>query len=489
MEPANLLLIMADEHSRRVLGCYGHSLVKTPNLDRLAARGTRFPDAYCNSPICVPSRASFATGRYVHQIRRWDNATPYDGSVPSWAHRVRAQQHPCTAFGKLHYRRTEDDNGFDEEVMPLHIAEGVGDLLGLIRDNPPVRSACLRLAETAGPGNSDYQDYDAGVATAAGSWLRSTAPKLRKPWVLFVSFACPHYPLVARQEFYDLYSEQQISMPELYAAAERPDHPYIRALRECMVFDRAFDERRMRRAIAAYFALVTFVDQNIGQLLRALDMSGLADTTRVIYTSDHGDNLGARGLWGKSTFYEESAGVPLIMAGPDIPRNSVCREPVSLVDLFPTILDCVGAEVGPEDRDLPGRSLFDVMRGIATSRPVFCEYHAAGAITGAFMVRHQQFKLMHYVGMPPMLFDLERDPGETTDLASHPEYRQQLHESLALLRTIVDPEHVDRLARADQQARIAEAGGRDAIIERGGFGASPVPGKAPMFARLTSEQR
>jgi len=275
----------------------------------------------------------------------------------------------------------------------------------------------------------------------------------------------------------------------MYAAVDRPDHPYIRALRECMIFDRAFDERRVKRAIAAYFALVSFVDQNVGQLLQALDMSGLADTTRVIYTSDHGDNLGARGLWGKSTFYEESAGVPLIMAGPDIPRNRICGEPVSLVDLFPTILDCVGAEAGPEDRDLPGRSLFDVMGGNATSRPVFCEYHAAGAITGAFMVRYQQFKLMHYVGMPPMLFDLERDPGETTDLASHPDYRQQLHKSLALLRTIVDPEHVNRLARADQEARIAQAGGRDAIIKRGGFGASPVPGKSPAFARLTREQR
>jgi len=489
MEPKNLLLIMADEHSRRVLGCYGHPIVSTPNLDRLAARGVRFSDAYCNSPICVPSRASFATGRYVHQIRFWDNATPYDGTVTSWAHRLRRQSHQCVSIGKLHYRRTEDDNGFADQIMPLHVAEGIGDLLGLIRDELPVRSACLRLAQTAGPGNSDYQDYDSAVTTAAQKWLRSAAARPHKPWVLFVSFACPHYPLIARQEFYDLYSEQEMPLPALYAAAERPDHPYIRALRECMVFDQAFDERKIRRAIAAYLALVSFVDYNVGRILQTLDEVGLSHETRVIYTSDHGDNLGARGLWGKSTFYEESAGVPLIIAGPGISQNVVCREPMSLIDMFPTIVDCVGADRAAEDRDLPGCSLFEVMRGTESHRPVFCEYHAAGAITGAFMVRHEQFKFMHYVGMAPMLFDLERDPNEANDLATRVEYRQQLQRSLALLLNVVDPDRINQLARADQEARITCFGGRDVILARGGFGHSPVPGKKPAFAPPTPPTR
>ena len=134
MTPSNLLLIMSDEHNRRIMGCAGHQMVRTPHMDGLAARGVRFTDAYCNSPICVPSRASFATGRHVHQIGFWDNAIPYDGSVPSWGHRLTAAGHVATSIGKLHFRSADDNNGFTEEIMPLHVVDGVGDLLGLIRD-------------------------------------------------------------------------------------------------------------------------------------------------------------------------------------------------------------------------------------------------------------------------------------------------------------------------------------------------------------------
>jgi choline-sulfatase len=190
MRPRNLLFIMSDEHSRRVLGCYGHDMIRTPNMDRLAARGVRFTDAYCNSPICVPSRASFATGRYVHQIRFWDNAIPYDGSVPSWGHRLIAAGHRSVSIGKLHYRSTEDNNGFSEEIMPLHVVDGVGDPLGMIRDDLPVRAAALKLAEQAGPGDSDYQGYDERITDAAEHWLRQQASHPDdKPWVLFVSWS------------------------------------------------------------------------------------------------------------------------------------------------------------------------------------------------------------------------------------------------------------------------------------------------------------
>ena len=129
-KPRNLLFIMSDEHSKRVLGCNGNPVIRTPNLDRLAARGVRFTDAYCNSPICVPSRASFQTGRYVHDIRFWDNAIAYDGSVPSWAHRLKAAGHRVDAIGKLHFRSPDNDNGFTKEHMPLHVVEGIGDPIG-----------------------------------------------------------------------------------------------------------------------------------------------------------------------------------------------------------------------------------------------------------------------------------------------------------------------------------------------------------------------
>src|SRR5262249_19760478 len=155
--------------------------------------------------------------------------------------------------------------------------------------------------------------------------------------------------------------------------------------------------------------LVSFTDHNVGRLLTALDAAGLANTTRVLYSADHGDNLGTRGLWGKSVMYEESAGVPMILAGPDIPQGFVCRNPVTHVDVFPTGTAGAGLPPHPEDRDLPGTSLFGVVAGRAQPRTVLCEYHAAGAAAGAFLIRKGPFKYAHYVGMPAQLFDLDAD--------------------------------------------------------------------------------
>ncbi len=488
MKPANLLFILSDEHSRRVLGCYGHPMIGTPNLDRLAARGVRFTDAYTNSPICVPARASLATGRHVHDIRFWDNAIAYDGSVKSWHHRLREAGHEVASIGKLHFRSADDDNGFGEEIMPLHIVDGLGDLLGLLRDPLAVRKASLRLAGGAGRDDSNYQQYDDKITAAAIEWLRArpaaqaTGNGADTPWVLFVSLVCPHFPLVARPRWYDLYPEDRVPLPTMYAPEERPDHPYVLALRQCMPFDEPFDPEKLRRAIAAYFGMVSFTDHNVGRLLATLAATGLAAGTRVLYSADHGDNLGTRGLWGKSTMYEESAGVPMILAGPDVPQGAVCRAPVSLVDCFPTILAGAGLPMHPDDRELPGASLFDIAAGNAGPHSMMCQYHAAGAVTGAFMIRQGPYKYVHYVGMRPQLFDLEADPFERRDLGADPAYRGTIAACEAALRRVVDPEAADALARADQAARIAEHGGRAAIIARGSFGHSPVPGVTPVFS-------
>jgi choline-sulfatase len=359
---------------------------------------------------------------------------------------------------------------------------GVGDLLGLIRDDPPPRTSTLKLAEDAGCGDSTYQTYDDKIVDAAEAWLRRQAERASgKPWVLFVSLVCPHFPLIARPEWYGLYPEKDVPWPFQYAAHERPDHPFFRAMGKTIKYDDGFDEQKVRKAIAAYYGLVSFLDHNVGRLIRALKATGLADSTRVIYTSDHGDNLGARGLWGKSNMYEDAAGVPLIMAGPDIPHGFVCREPVSLVDGFPTILDCVGAKMQPADRDLPSTSLFDVMRGTRPS-VLFSEYHASGSVTGVFMIRKGPFKYVDYVGMPPQLFDLENDPLEAHDLGQDPGYAGVIADCASMLRRIVDPDEVDRQARQDQRARVEAHGGREAIIARGTFGYSPVPGTEPVFS-------
>lgn len=483
MQPANMLFIMSDEHNRRVMGCSGHELIKTPHLDRLAAQGTRFTAAYCNSPICVPSRASFATGQYVHRIRFWDNAIPYDGSVPSWGHRLIAAGHQAVSIGKLHFRSADDHNGFSEEIMPLHVVDGIGDVMGLVRDeNAPPRKAALKMAEEAGRGDSSYQRYDDRIIEAAVAWLEAKAAQHQgKPWVLFVSLVCPHFPLIARPEWYDLYPEASIPMPPFYAENERPRHPFIEAMRRTAIYDQAFNEARIRRALAAYYGMVSFQDANIGKLMAALERTGLAASTRVVYTSDHGDNLGARGLWGKSNMYEDSVGVPLIMAGPGIAQGAVCHEPASLVDGFQTILDCVGAAPNPADSQLPGASLFTIANGTAAPRTVFSEYHASGSITGAFMLRRGEFKYIHYAGMPPQLFNVVADPWETRDLAQEPGYAGLCADLLAEMHQITNPEAADALCRADQKARLDQFGGREAALARGSFGHSPVPGETPRY--------
>jgi choline-sulfatase len=483
MKPTNLLFILSDEHNKRVAGCYGHPMVRTPHLDALAARGTRFTSAYTNCPICVPARASFATGRYVHQVRCWDNAIAYEGQAPSWGHRLMAQGHHVTAIGKLHYKASDPKgNGFDEEILPMHIVDGVGDLLGLIRDELPRRAGALRLGPEAGPGESEYTAYDRSIAEATVTWLTREAPRHRdRPWALYVGFVSPHFPLIAPPAFYALYPEDRIPWPDLYDAAERPRHPFIDAMRRCLCFDEPFDAPMVRRAIAAYFGLVSFLDDNVGRVLRALETTGLAATTRVVYSSDHGDNLGTRGLWGKSTMYEESAGIPMLVAGPDVPAGAVCDTPVTLADGFPTFVQALGATPDPRDADLPGASLVDVAQGRAPRRTILSEYHAAGAITGSYMIRHGPYKYVHYVGMPPMLFDLAADPREHTDLGTDPAHRPVVAECEARLRAIVDPDAVDRLARGDQRRYIDAHGGADAIVQRGTFRYSPPPGSTARY--------
>jgi choline-sulfatase len=483
MKPSNVLFILSDEHSRRVLGCYGHKMIRTPNLDALAARGVRFADAYTNSPICVPARASLATGRYPHQIRFWDNGIAYDGSVPSWHHRLREAGHEVTSIGKLHFRSADDDNGFSEEIMPLHINDGIGDPMGWLRDKLPVRKATLRLAKDAGRGESSYQDYDRKITDAAVDWLKARAgASPDKPWALFVSLVCPHFPLIARPEFYDLYPESEVPLPALRdAAARAPDHPYIAAFRECQIYEKGFaDEANVRRAIAAYFGLVSYTDHNVGQVLGALEAAGLAGTTRVIYSADHGDNLGTRELWGKSTMYEEAAGVPMIAAGPELRQGMVCREPVTLADAFPTIVKWTGVAPHPDDQDLPGMPLDEVAL-TAPQRTVLSEYHATGAATGTFMIRKGRFKFVYYAGMQPQLFDLDTDPQETRDLAQEAGYGGLAADCARELRAVVDPEAADRLAKSDQAAKIAEFGGREAILDRGSFAYSPAPGTEAVF--------
>lgn len=472
----NVLVIMSDEHNPKYLGVAGHPYIQTPNLDALAARGTRFASAYTTCPICVPARAAFAVGRYVHEIGFWDNGDAYDGSVPSWHHALRAAGHRVVSIGKLHFRgRPGDDHGFTREIVPMHVVDGIGDVKGLVRDDIPMRKGGDKMAKYAGPGESTYTVYDRDIASRAQIWLHEEGTQdAGAPWVLFVSFVAPHFPLTAPAEWYYRYARMDLPAPKQYRRDERPRHPAIDEYARVVDYDTHFaDARDVHRALAGYAGLVSAMDENVGKVLRALEDAGLADDTAVIYTSDHGDNTGARGLWGKSTLYEESAGVPMIVAGPGLPRGHVVDLPVSHVDCAPAILDAAGAtSLGP----LSGQSLFDIANGATPTRPVLCEYHAIGSSSGAFMLRHGRYKYCYYVRRPPQLFDLEDDPEEFVDLASDPGHAAILGQCEARLRGILDPEAVDARAKARQAALLEIFGGREKALARGDLGFTPAPG-------------
>jgi choline-sulfatase len=466
LTPQNLLILMSDEHNARMMGCAGHPLAKTPNLDGLAARGTRFVDAYTTCPICVPARASFATGRYVHDIEYWDNSIAYDGRVKSWGHRLQEAGLRVESIGKLHYRREEDPCGFDKQHIPMHITDGVGMIQLSIRKQfpdfvaPPRRRAAI--PEAAAEGESEYTRYDRRVADIAVQWLHDAGQMKQttnQPWVLFVSLVTPHYPLIAPKEFLDLYPVDQMPDPTYGAGTGYVPHPWLADL----LGGGAPKPEDQRKALAAYLGLISFMDAQVGRVLTALDAAGLRDSTRILYTSDHGENAGKRGFWGKSNHYQEAVAIPLIVAGDGVPVGKTSATPASLADAYPSVLDCVG--LSAEDDGVPGRSLFALAnKPEDRDRIAFSEYHAAGSPSASYMLRKGRFKFIYYVRFAPELFDLEADPEESTNLAAKPDYAATVKALEAELRKIVDPEEEDRRANEAQRLLIESKGGPDQVM-------------------------
>jgi len=255
VNPTNLLFILSDQHIRNVTGCYGHPLVQTPNIDTLARRGTRFANAYTPSPVCVPARACLATGRYAHQIGSWSNAFPYDGTVPSWGHRLKAQGHQVDSIGKLHFRSNDDDNGFTQEIDPMYVKDGWGDLLHCLRHDPVFRHN-RHVVQEAGPGDSSYLRYDARNADNACRWLAHHTND-DKPWALFLSFVCPHPPHIAPEELYNLYPLDEVPPPPQWQHEQWPDHPAINYLHRYFDYDKPFTETELRKLSAAYYGCCT----------------------------------------------------------------------------------------------------------------------------------------------------------------------------------------------------------------------------------------
>jgi choline-sulfatase len=482
MTPANLIFFQSDNHNRAVTGCYGHAIVQTPNIDRIALRGVRYDKAWCTSPLCCPSRASIATGRYPHQTGYWDNAIVYDGRVPSWMHRLRDAGHTVVAVGKLHFRSSEDDNGFSEEIEVMHLHEGKGAIKNLLRgygEEPAKDDGSFwdLYMKRSGPGSTHYQDYDRRISRRAIEWLEAHAHAAHaKPWVLYVSYISPHPPFTVPQRLYDLYPEDRMPLPAGFRPSERPVHPAAEHLRGMDGMKDITDEAALRRIAAGYFGLITHLDEQIGEVMKAAEDLGLLDTTRIAYTSDHGELFGAQGMFGKKNLYEGAIGVPLVLAGPDVPQGRSSQQIVSHVDLFPTIVEGAGERMGSQDSEVAGVSLWPSATGLDAERTGFAEYHAQGSKAGAFAMREGDMKLIYHVGMPAQLFDLASDPDESRNLAQdagHREITQRLEQKI---RSICDPEAVDARAKADQRAMVEKLGGKARVLGESQILFTPPPG-------------
>ncbi len=471
MKQKNFLILCSDEHAPSALGCYGHPIVKTPVLDRLAARGTRFTSAYSPSPICVPARACLATGTHVHENRCWSSAEPYHGQMRSWAHDLRDQGHKVVSIGKLHYRSGEDDHGFNEEILPMYLAnDGKGWPQALIRDPLPGFPEAQEMSKGVGPGETTYTNYDKEIAKLSSDWIGENAGD--DPWTLFVSFVSPHYPLTAPEEFFDLYRD--VDIPSPIENPEIQNHPVLSEIRKFWDYDDYFDAKTRDIAVRSYFGLCSFLDHNIDQVLKALKQSGQLEDTVIVYISDHGEMLGDHGLWAKSVMYEQSVGIPMILAGPGIPTGDN-PTPVSLTDIAATARNIAGI-AGPENtKQWQSINLMEIAANPDASRFVISEYHDGGCPTGMFMVRKGMWKYVYYAGdYPSQLFNLERDPDELADLAesdAHAITLKQMHEHLL---EVIDPDEVNSAAFADQ-ARLTETyGGREEILAMPSFNHTPI---------------
>lgn len=450
----NLLYIHTDQHSPHVTGCYGDSLVQTPNLDRLAANGALFTDTYCTSPICVPSRMAMLSGRHPYQNEVWTNEHILDSSIPTVAHAMGAGGYRPVLIGRMHSLGPDQLHGYAERLVgdhgPNHLGSPRGISRGVLDGTAGPERVSLRKS---GPGQSAYQVHDEDVTAATVDYLnrlgvQKRAGMLEHPFSISVGLMLPHPPYVARAEDYERY-RSAMTMPHKPEPFTDDLHPYLHWWRQHTGIE-AVTEEEILRARASYWGLVHRVDVLVGQMLQALEENGFLENTLIVYTSDHGDMEGEHGLWWKHTFYEESARVPLLISWPgQIPAGQRCERVVSALDVNATILDALSCPPLPHSE---GRSLLPLIDG-KTEKPAwddvaYCEYctDQFGPPEGAFqrMVRQDEWKLCYYHWQPPQLFNLKKDPDELHDLGRDPAYAQIRDELTAQVLKGWDPEAIIR---------------------------------------------
>jgi choline-sulfatase len=462
--PPNILVIMSDQQSKHVLGCYGNTLVRTPNIDRLAAGGMRFTGAYCPAPLCVPSRMSFMTGRTPSRNRVWTNNNILCSSIPTWAHVLGAAGYETALMGRMHFVGTDHRHGFTRRPYGEWTARhpGVPEQGGPRYTRFPGSTAGGNrvVVEHVGRGPSFYQWYDRQVGDAACAYLCEASHQTR-PFAAVVGFHVTHSPFIAPKPLFDYYYPR-VDIP----APVETESPFMRAFRASRGFlDPPIPEQRIRLARAAYYGMCEYGDAQIGRVLDTLDACGLADNTVVIYCSDHGEMAGEHGCWTKSCFHEASAGIPLVVRYPGrTAPGATCNLPCSLMDLGPTFAELAGADAG----DVDGRSLVPELTGAVgecAGQTAFSEM-IYGPLGAGRMIRRDQWKLWHARpaggdALPPVLFNLDDDPEEMRDLGQDNRHSEIREELMAELGVGWEPADIHRdLAQQQRDMNVLSAWGR-----------------------------
>jgi choline-sulfatase len=474
-QPPSFLVLMADQLAASWLPAYGHPLVQAPNLSALAGSGTVFENAYCPFPLCAPSRSAMLTGRLASDIGVYDNAAELAATVPTLAHALRANGYHTAVAGKMHFVGPDQLHGFEHrltaDIYPADVDWTPDWSRPLDRPLPWYHT----MESVLDPGVSAaamQTDYDQEVSFQAVRKLYDLARhRPDQPFLLFASFTNPHDPWEIPERHWARYRRSEIPDPSVPSIPLDRADPHSRRLRAmCRVDEAELTAEQIRRARHAYYAAVSYLDERIGEVLGALERSGLSERTTVLFCADHGEMLGERGLWYKMSFHEPSARVPLIVRAPGA-RPQRVAQPVSLLDVTPTFLELAGlapeqVATGPAAASGPGAasgagdlraavSLAAAVTGSgpAPARPVISEYHAEGVTAPSAMVRDGRFKLIRSLEDPDLLFDLESDPLELTDLSDAPEHADTVRRLGAELESRLDLAAVGPRVLASQRER------------------------------------
>lgn len=460
MKRPNILVIQADQMTALCLSAYGKPYAITPNIDALTESGTTFANSYCNNPVCGPSRASMMTGRLSSEVGVYDKGAEFLASEPTFAHYMRTLGYKTTLAGKMHFVGPDQPHGFEERLTTDIYPSDFAWTADWSRTEEPYAPSVMSLLSVveAGPCERNLQiDYDEEVFIAARKELYDHARSTDdRPFLLHVSLTQPHNPFVAGRKYWDMYEGRDISPPNVdhipYADRDPWSQRYYLTIRQDE-FD--VTPQQLYNARRAYFAMVSHIDEIVGGLVETLKSIGAYEDTVIIFTSDHGEMLGERGMWYKFNPYEASVRVPIIARGPGFAAGRRQEALASLVDLMPTFSAI--ARDGAFDgfvTPLDGRCLFDLPdRGSPEDR-IFIEFTGEGLYAPGLICIDGRHKLVHSRTDPRMLFDVEGDPLELHNLASDPDCAPVADSIFAAIRQRWDEDDLEERVRISQSKRL-----------------------------------